>query len=188
MEWAFVHTWWSCSTLSSPNGCFGNRSFWIQKYHEVSILWLLVATNVEVCEGVCWIVWYLCTCKESSPSTTLVPSVIAYPSIAMVFHLHGFIIDLPPFHSFDSILVVVDHLTKMVHFIPCNKTITSKKTSKLFLDHVFWYHGILENIIYNNGPQFVSKFWRRLFELLGVKMKLSSNFHPQMDGQMEHVN
>jgi hypothetical protein len=48
-----------------------------------------------------------------------------------------FITDLPPSSSYDSILVVVDHLTKMTHFILCTKTITSKGTSKLFLDHVF---------------------------------------------------
>jgi len=32
-----------------------------------------------------------------------------------------FITNLPPFISYDSILVVVDHLTKKVHFIMCNK-------------------------------------------------------------------
>jgi hypothetical protein len=47
-----------------------------------------------------------------------------------------FITDLPPFNSYDSTLVVVDHLTKMVHFIPCTKTI-DEGTTKLFLDHVF---------------------------------------------------
>jgi hypothetical protein len=93
--------------------------------------------------------------------------------------------DVPASNSFNSILVVVDHLIKMVHFIPCNKTIISKKIAKLFLDHVFQYHGLLEDIVFNRGPQFASKFWRRLFELLGVKVKLSLAFHPQTNGQME---
>jgi hypothetical protein len=43
-----------------------------------------------------------------------------------------FIIDLPPFHSFNSILVVVDRLTKMAHFIPWNKIIIGKNIAKLF--------------------------------------------------------
>jgi hypothetical protein len=59
-----------------------------------------------------------------------------------------FIIDLPPFNSYDFVLVVVDHLMKMVHFILCTKKITSKRTTKLFLDHVFWYHGLLKDIIF----------------------------------------
>ncbi len=96
--------------------------------------------------------------------------------------------DLPSFNSFDSILVVVDHFTKMTHFIPCNKSIIDKKTIKLFLDHVFCYHGLPEDIIFYRGPQFASKFWKRFFELLGVKVKLSSTFHPQIDGQMKRVN
>jgi hypothetical protein len=45
----------------------------------------------------------------------------------------NFIIDLPPSNSYDSILVVVDHLMKMTHFISCTKTITSEGTSKFFL-------------------------------------------------------
>ncbi len=99
------------------------------------------------------------------------------PSISM-----NFIIDLPLSNSFDSNLVVVDHLKKIVHFIPCNKLITSERTTKLFLYHVFRYHGFFEDIIYNCGPQFVSKFWKKLFESISMKVKLSSTFHPQTNG------
>jgi hypothetical protein len=84
---------------------------------------------------------------------------------------------------FFSILVVVDHLMKMAHFIPCNKSITNGKTTKLFLDHVFYYHGLHENIVSNHEPRFAFKFWKWLFELLSVSVKLSSTFHPQIDGQ-----
>jgi hypothetical protein len=48
-----------------------------------------------------------------------------------------FVTNLPPSNSYDSILVMVDHLTKMAHFISCTKTITGERTTKLFLDHVF---------------------------------------------------
>ena len=40
----------------------------------------------------------------------------------------------------------------------------------------------------DRGTQFVSKFWRSLFEILKVDIKLSSAFHPQTDGQTERVN
>jgi glycosylphosphatidylinositol phospholipase D len=96
--------------------------------------------------------------------------------------------DFPPFNSFDSILVVVDRLTKIIHFIHCKKTITNKKIVKIFLAHIFQNHGLLEDIIFYHGPQFASKFWRRLFELFGVKVKLSLSFHPQMDGQTKRDN
>jgi hypothetical protein len=61
-----------------------------------------------------------------------------------------FITNLPPSSSNDSILVVVDYLMKMVHFIMCIKTITSKGMAKLFFDHVFQYHGLHKNIIYDH--------------------------------------
>jgi hypothetical protein len=63
-----------------------------------------------------------------------------------------FVINLTPSSSYDSIFMVVDHLIKMVHFIMCTKTITNKKTTKLFFDHVFLYHGLFENIIFDHGP------------------------------------
>ncbi len=62
-----------------------------------------------------------------------------------------FVIDLPPSSSYDYILVLVDCLTKMVHFISCTKKIFSKGTTKLFLDHVFQCHGLLENVVSNCG-------------------------------------
>ncbi len=96
--------------------------------------------------------------------------------------------DFPRSNSFDSILMVVDCFTKMVHFIPCNKSITSKKTTKLFLHHVFHYHELLEDVIFYCGPQFASKFWKQLFKLLNAKMKLSLAFHPSTDGQTKQIN
>jgi hypothetical protein len=60
--------------------------------------------------------------------------------------------DIPQYNSFDSILVVVNCFTKMVHFIPYNKSIISKKTTKLFLDQVFCYHGLPKYIDFNCGP------------------------------------
>jgi hypothetical protein len=68
------------------------------------------------------------------------------------------IIDLPPSSFYDSILVVVDHLMKMVHFILCTKTINGEKATKLFLDHVFRYHGFHEDVIFDCQPKFAYKF------------------------------
>jgi hypothetical protein len=63
-----------------------------------------------------------------------------------------FITNLPLSSFYDSIVVVVDHLMKMVHFIPCTKTIIGERTVKLFFNHVFQYHGLSKNIIYDCGP------------------------------------
>jgi hypothetical protein len=94
VSWRFIYCMGFCMYLmvlfsfkfSNLAQQFGYMSFQIQQDHGVNILWLLVATNVEVCEGVCWIMWCLCTCKKSLPLATWVPLVVPYPSIAMDFH------------------------------------------------------------------------------------------------------
>jgi transposase InsO family protein len=84
--------------------------------------------------------------------------------------------------------VVVDQLTKMAHYMPCNKTITSEETTRLFMDNIYKYHGLPDDIISDRASQFTSKFWQSLFKILKVKIKLSSAYHPQADGQTERVN
>ena len=99
-----------------------------------------------------------------------------------------FIVDLPPSNTFYYICVVVDRVSKMAHFAPCKKIITSEDTTKLFIDNIYRYHGLPDDIVFDRGPQFVSKFRQSSFKILQVKIKLSLAFHPQTDGQMERVN
>ena len=99
-----------------------------------------------------------------------------------------FIIDLQSSKDFDSIFVVVDRLIKMTHFMPCTKTITCEEIMRLIMDNIYKYHGLPDNIISNHGIHFTSKFWQLLFKILKVKIKLSSAYHPQLDGQIGRVN
>ena len=99
-----------------------------------------------------------------------------------------FITDLLLSNAYDSIFVVVDQLTKMAHFVPCKKTSSSEDIARLFLDNVYRYHGLPDDIVSDQGTQFVSKFWRSFFDILKVEIKLSLAFHPQTDGQMKRVN
>ena len=96
--------------------------------------------------------------------------------------LMDFITDLPPTNGKDSIFIVVDRLTKMAHFIPCTKTIIGEMTAKLFLDNIYRIHGLPNDIVSDMKTQFTSNFWRGLFQLLGVKINLSTTYHPQTDG------
>jgi hypothetical protein len=99
-----------------------------------------------------------------------------------------FITDLPTVKAKNSIVVVGDRLTKMAHFTPCSKSIMAEETAQLILDGIIRLHGLPEEIMSEGGPQFASKFWRHLFELLGVDIRLSSAFHPEIDGQTERTN
>jgi len=89
-----------------------------------------------------------------------------------------FITKLPLAQGYDSILVVVDWLTKMVYFVPTTEKILAEGLARLFRDNVWKLHGLLESIISDRGPQFVVGLMEELNEMLGIKGKLSMAFHP----------
>ena len=99
-----------------------------------------------------------------------------------------FITKLPLAQEYDSILVVVDRLTKMVHFIPTIEKTSAEGLARLFRDNVWKLHGLPESIISDRGPQFAAGLMKELNEMLQIKRKLSTAFHPQTNGQTERVN
>ena len=99
-----------------------------------------------------------------------------------------FITKLPLAQGYDSILIVVNCFTKMAHFVPTMEKTTAKGLARLFRDNVWRLHGLPESIISDRGPQFVAGLMRELNELLGIKTKLLTAFHPQTDGQTERMN
>jgi len=87
---------------------------------------------------------------------------------------------------FDTVLVVVDKLSKRAHYIPTTKNVTSKQTAHLLLEHVIKYHAAIpEAIISDRGPQFTSFLFTELWAALGTELRLSTSYHPQSDGQTE---
>jgi len=99
-----------------------------------------------------------------------------------------FITKLPLAQEYDSILVVVNRLTKMVYFIPTTEKTLAERLVRLFRDNMWKLHGLLESIILDRGPQFVAGLMRELNRMLGIKSKLSMVFYPQTDGQTERIN
>ena len=99
-----------------------------------------------------------------------------------------FIVKFPASSGYDSVFVVVDRLTKMAHFIPCNESMTSEDLAQLFLDKIFRLHGLPDSIISDRGSVFTSAFTQSLCRLLGIKHLKSTAYHPQTDGQTERVN
>ncbi|GJP46733.1 hypothetical protein CLOM_g5981 [Closterium sp. NIES-68] len=88
----------------------------------------------------------------------------------------------------DAILVVVDRLTKMVHFIACQQKITVEQTAQLFIANVIRLHGLPTTIILERDPKFTLNLWRHLWDQFGTKLQFSSAYHPKTDGQTEQVN
>jgi hypothetical protein len=99
-----------------------------------------------------------------------------------------FITDLPVSCGMDSILVFIDRMTKMSHFIPCSKTTDAPEFAKLFVSHIVKLHGLPDTITSDRGSIFTSHFWSTLSSILGIDARKSTSFHPQTDGQTERMN
>ena len=88
----------------------------------------------------------------------------------------------------DAIVVFVDKLTKMVHYVATTTNVTAPKLARIVLCEVCRLHGIPESILSDRDPRFTAHFWRALWDQLGTRLVMSTAYHPQTDGQTERAN
>eukprot|EP00253_Pinus_taeda_P024097 PITA_24097 len=88
----------------------------------------------------------------------------------------------------DSIMVVVDKLSKAAHFIPVQSTYKATQIAHIFMHNVFKLHGLPKTIISDVDVKFTSTFWRTLFVELRTQLNFSTAYHPQTDRQTKRVN
>jgi hypothetical protein len=99
-----------------------------------------------------------------------------------------FVGPLKPDNGFDCILTITDRLGADICIIPTRIDINAEDLAVLFFDHLFCENGLPTEIVSDRDKLFVSKFWTALTALCGVKLKMSSAYHPQTDGLSEHMN
>ena len=78
----------------------------------------------------------------------------------------------------DSIMVVVDKLTKESHFIPVKSTYKADAIAKIFMKDIFRLHCFPKEIISDRDTKFTSNFWKSMFADLGTKLNFSTSYHP----------
>ena len=78
----------------------------------------------------------------------------------------------------DSIMVVVDILSKYAHFIPMQSTYKTIQIADIFMREIFRLHGILKTVISNKDFNFTSAFWKTLLTGLGTQINFSTAYHP----------
>ena len=77
------------------------------------------------------------------------------------------------------VLTVVDRFSKFAHFIPLGHPYTTVTVARAFFEGIVCLHGIPCSIVSDRDTVFTSAFWSELFHLAGVKLLLSSAFHPR---------
>jgi hypothetical protein len=89
-----------------------------------------------------------------------------------------FIVDLPHTRpGYDSIWVVVDHITIAVHFVPVKTTYNSAVLAELYMSQIVCLHGVPKKIVSDRGTQFTSHIWQQIHEALVLHLKFSSACH-----------
>jgi hypothetical protein len=130
-------------------------------------------------------------CQRNKSRTTKAPGPL-HPlpvpdgrgsSVAM-----DFVGTLRPDNGFDLILTITDHLGADIRIIPTQTDINAEDLAVLFFDHWFFKNGLPTEIMSDRDKLFISRFWKALTALCGVKLKMSSSYHLESDGSSERTN
>jgi len=78
------------------------------------------------------------------------------------------VVELPEFFGHDAVMMVVDAVSKRVHFILMHMTVTAEGAARLFLYYIWKLHSLLKHIVSDCGSQFVALFTKELYRLLGI--------------------
>ena len=135
------------------------------------------------------------TCKKSKPSNQKpygLLNPLATPSEPWESIGVDFIGPLPQSSNrdgdFDSITVAICLLTGMVELSPSRINYKATDVAELMFEEVYKHHGLPKTIVSDRDVLFTSTFWEHLNKLIGIKMKMSSAYHPQTDGATERAN
>ena len=81
-------------------------------------------------------------------------------------------------YQHDSVMVVVDTLTKAAHFIPVKSTFGIAQVANVFPKEVVRLHGVPKVIVSDRDAKFTAAFWKGLFGGMGTKLNFSTTYHP----------
>ena len=90
-----------------------------------------------------------------------------------------FITHLPRTRAgYDTLLVIVDYVTKMMILRLTPSTAMAVDTASIFMDAVIRVHGVPQTIVSDRDTRFTTSFWREICKVMGNTLAMSSGFHP----------
>ena len=94
-----------------------------------------------------------------------------------------FVVGLPRTQtSYNAIWVIVDRLTKSVHFLAISNNFSLDRLAELYINKIVKLHGVSMSIMSDRDFRFTSRFWSKLQKALGTTLRFNIAFHPQTDG------
>ena len=99
-----------------------------------------------------------------------------------------FIGPLPEDEGFDCIVTMTDWMGSDIQIVPTRMDISAEEFAQLFFDHWYCENGLPLEFISDRDKLFVSRFWRALTRITGIKLGMSTAFHPETDGSSERTN
>jgi putative transposase len=120
----------------------------------------------------------------------MVATIYPLPVPPTPWHTFGldYLTHLHVSNGFDSVPIVVDHLTRMAHFMPCTESVAAEEISTLLLHGVYRLLGMPRVLVSGRDQKFVIGLWKTLWRRLGTRMNMSSIQHPETCGLAERVN
>jgi len=95
---------------------------------------------------------------------------------------------LPEDDGKNLIIMFTDHLGSNIQLVPSQTNISAEELAYLFFDEWYCENGLPSEIVSDHDKFFVSRFWKALHKLTGVKLKLSTTYHLEIDGTSECTN
>ncbi|KAK3517514.1 hypothetical protein QTP70_012589 [Hemibagrus guttatus] len=99
-----------------------------------------------------------------------------------------FVTDLVDSEGYNTVLVAINWFSKACRLVPLKGLSTAMETGKILFHRVFHVYSLLEDIMSDRETQFTSQVWRAFCSLLNINVSLTSSYHPQSNGQTEHLN